>query len=1219
MTDLILGARFEADGSALVGQLSKSEIAARGLEGALEQAGQGAAQLDGAVDRVAASTTKAATGARAFEGALDETGRSARSAAAGSEALVTAQQQVSAASAANTKSLGAQRAGYQQLGFQMQDVFQQAALGVNPLVILAQQGGQTASAISLMGGAADGTQSRFVKFATFLSGPWGAAVFGATVMVGFLVQDLLEAEEAAGAAEFASYKFSDAQSVLGDVLDLTTGKINTQSEALLALARAQLAAGQIEARREQAAARSEFTDIRKGSLTLQGGLGGGVSLTRTGDASADVISAFQDGSLSLAEAERGLRSLQKNGQITEESYLRAAQAVTKFSVAAENIKVYEEAGKALGGDEKSLQQFLRPKSGGRKPRTTGKGAADRLARFGDSAGERVERLLGTYDPAPRGIDKALTDLREMDRLIAELGKRKPPGFEATIASAEKARAAIQTGIGDQIGAIADRFAEIPRAATDAQLALDDLDAIGAALREASPPDLAVLLEQLGQARSAIEDSLGEPFRRLREESERRQQIDLLILAGRETEARTLDEIWRLERELGPLSEDRRREVEAIVRAEEEHLDRLEQAQRLQSAYLLTTQDVRGELEAIFSGRGDFRNFKQIFRDLQARVLVEQVFGPALKEFDDYVKENTAIESAVDDFASETDRAGDAAGQFADVVLGHASRILGNNSAPTSGSAFDNAFAGFDRPAGGDDNRIVVTGSREAVREGIEQSDSVMSLTPERYFEQLTKHMVSPLLEELNGMFGVEFFTQMEGALSGYLYGSATGGKVGGFLGLGKGLLDSFGKDLLGEGLSGSLSGILGKGLGGAQRGSQIAGLADMLGVNMSSSGSQVGGAIGSFIPIPGGDILGSIAGGLLGGLFKSKPYGTAVLGADGLSASGKQGDIASGLGGSVQDGLDRIIDALGAELGAYKVSIGTYNDSYRVSTSGQSGKLSGNSKNEARNEREQGLYRFSSEADALAFAISDAIGDGAIKGISDKMQQALRSSSDVDKAVAEALKVREIESLLSGIGDSVNEELRAFERSAEERLRVGRKYGFDLVELERVNAEERAKIVEGILADRVGSLRDLLEDLEFGDLAEGTLSEKRQKILAEIKDAEKDAAAGEDGAADRLARLNRDFVTLSRDAYGTAGGEYGADRDRAITSAERIIALEEDKLRADREEVTNRLDEGNRLSNETNDLLAGIRAGIDRLSVAPSGGGLGGSRGGLSTLRVAQV
>lgn len=81
----------------------------------------------------------------------------------------------------NTRSLGRQNSMYVQLGYQAQDVTASLASGIHPLVILAQQGGQTAAALSQMGGRAG-------KVAAFFAGPWGAAIIGATLLLGYLMQ-----------------------------------------------------------------------------------------------------------------------------------------------------------------------------------------------------------------------------------------------------------------------------------------------------------------------------------------------------------------------------------------------------------------------------------------------------------------------------------------------------------------------------------------------------------------------------------------------------------------------------------------------------------------------------------------------------------------------------------------------------------------------------------------------------------------------------------------------------------------------------------------------------------------------------------------------------------------------------------------------------------------------------------------------------------------------
>lgn len=333
-----------------------------------------------------------------------------------------------------TASAGMQRAGMQQLSFQIADVGASYAVGIKPMVIFAQQGTQVIQALALMSGGAG-------KLAGFLTGGWGFALMSAVSVVGIFSTELLRAEDAIEKVEFASDAMADAQRILGGVMDLTTGKIKTQSAALIALARAQLVAGRVEAQREQAEARREMRSIRKGKVELQGGMMGGLRLARTGDASADVVSAFQDGSLNIKEAERGLASLLRTGQITEESYLRAADAVTQFGVAAANVAHFSEAEKALSGDAQAIKGFLNESSGGRKARSGGgrsrkssRSAADEQARI---EGRHLSELAQLNREELRARLDLTTDLETERDLRMELLSREREERERQIRSSEE--------------------------------------------------------------------------------------------------------------------------------------------------------------------------------------------------------------------------------------------------------------------------------------------------------------------------------------------------------------------------------------------------------------------------------------------------------------------------------------------------------------------------------------------------------------------------------------------------------------------------------------------------------------------------------------------------------------------------------------------------------------------------------------------------------------
>jgi len=91
-----------------------------------------------------------------------------------------------------TVSLQQQRAGYMMAGQQVQDWTQQLTLGINPLVVLAQQGGQTASALEMALGRG-GTAGRV---AAFMAGPWGSLILAATAVIGMMIYKIIQTGEA---------------------------------------------------------------------------------------------------------------------------------------------------------------------------------------------------------------------------------------------------------------------------------------------------------------------------------------------------------------------------------------------------------------------------------------------------------------------------------------------------------------------------------------------------------------------------------------------------------------------------------------------------------------------------------------------------------------------------------------------------------------------------------------------------------------------------------------------------------------------------------------------------------------------------------------------------------------------------------------------------------------------------------------------------------------
>jgi murein DD-endopeptidase MepM/ murein hydrolase activator NlpD len=413
----------------------------------------------------------------------------------------------------------------------------------------------------------------------------------------------------------------------------------------------------------------------------------------------------------------------------------------------------------------------------------------------------------------------------------------------------------------------------------------------------------------------------------------------------------------------------------------------------------------------------------------------------------------------------------------------------------------------------------------------------------------------------------------------------------------------------------------------------------LLGRSGSSTGAAIGGAVGQVagealkstmtdvlgktlggVAGPLGAAVGGIAGGVIGAAFRSSRTGsasvTSVGGEASLSGNSKgQKSVASGLATGVQDALQQIAEQLGGGLGAFAVSIGVRDDKFRVDPSGKGA-----------TKTKKGAVDFGEDqAAAIGFAIADAIKDGAITGLSAAVQKALASSQDINRALREAVKVDELETMLAGFDNEVSKATREFERQAADRRRIAKEYGFDLVELEERTAKDRAKLFSDIITAQVGDLQELLKDLDFGDLFEGSLVDRRQKLLVEIASAEADAKAGVEGAASRVASLRRKLIEVSEEAFGTAGGELAADRASSRSSAEEIIRLENERVKAAQEaalstnrkldtsnqhldEIADQISTGNNEERRQTEVLERMAGMIERL-----GGGAGFADTGRST------
>lgn len=288
---------------------------------------------------------------QAFDRTRDKSQELGEGLAAAGGAAAVAGNQFNSAAQGVTRSAQAQRAGMQQLSMQLNDVATMYALGARPMQIFASQGGQVIQAVQLMSG---GTS----RLASFLAGPWGLALTTAAIVLVPLIGNLLNTEQAMQKVEFATDKMGDAQGILGTILDRTTGKIKTQSAALINLARAQAIAGQVEAKKRLADAQGTVREVAKGEVNY---LASGASLfakgqlSRPRDPVADITRRFKNGMLSPEQTINLLEGQLGSDAGANQRVLEAMSAVSAIGVERGNITTFEQLENAINGDPAAMK------------------------------------------------------------------------------------------------------------------------------------------------------------------------------------------------------------------------------------------------------------------------------------------------------------------------------------------------------------------------------------------------------------------------------------------------------------------------------------------------------------------------------------------------------------------------------------------------------------------------------------------------------------------------------------------------------------------------------------------------------------------------------------------------------------------------------------------------------------------------------------------------
>lgn len=1186
MTELVIGVKLKADGSGLVTELTRTNAAVAQTGTAAAQASVGVRQLSEASNEFATSTRGVAVESSQAAAAMSALATETAQVANAVDRTAAAQVRGSKAANDNAQALRGQQFAIRNVGQQVGDFGLQVATGQDPARAFGQQIGQLGYAMSDLGGRAG-------KVGAFLVGPWGIALTIASAVLAPFIEKLFEIGSAAddldkslAAAAQSADSFGNAQILLGKIVDLNTGKFKTQNSVLIETIRLQAEAALLVGQADEKKARDKIGAIGKPTLldTLgDTGFQGPSYLSGSGAAGDNINRNIQQRARENAPL-AALRDQILNGQINDPTEIRKrvdvlAQAGQLAGRSAEQVielknelfslpkalndqKAAREAlgvvdGKAIPADLKPFQKDKAP----RKPKST-----DARDEFGRDTADRIAGIVSQFDGTPRLIEQIDGKVRQLNDVIDDLGRKKPPNFEALIKQAEQAKTVVAEGL---IANVAKAFEKPKTLAEQAQAAVAELDAEIVQLGKAQPPGFEKLIADAQRAKAVIEDSLNKPINDFLDAQRDQLRIGELLTQGRQSEADALRVILGFERQKLELNKDQREAIQATFVALREQAKELEAVQKRQQNLLQLTSNIRGSIADALAGQSTDLGgaILDAFRRAFAEQITQRFVDPILNQINDKITGANSEQQAAEKFTGAIDTTINPLQSLADKA-DKAAAALDAVSAPAPVAGIS-GLAANDNSTAGD---IVVTASRSGSASSIKTVEDVAFAVSNASISSLKLLFEKPLSVDLTDKS-----------------------------------VKSFSKGL--DSIKQGLGSVLGKGFGGAETGLAVSGLAKSLGIKLDSTGSAIGGAIGSFVPIPGGGIIGSIIGGLFGGLFSPAAQAksgaiTNVTGKVAVSGTKQdQIDTVTQLVGSVQQGIQQISSALGAELGAFSVSISKREKVLAVDTTG-AGRQSG-----------PGVANFSTndEAGAVAYAIANAIADGAIKGISANVAKALQSSTDINKAVAEAVKVQDLEKLVGGFDLQVKTAFDALNKTAADRIDIAKRYGFDLLQVEKINADQRVQLIDATLKSRVGSLQDFLQSIKFGDLFEGSASDRRSAIQAEIAKAQKDAEAGVAGAADTLASLYDQLLKTSRDAFGTAGSEFSTDRNAAITNVSRVVQIETDRINAAAAAQAAQINTLNNIAgqaNESNDLLTSINSSLESINQRLASAGSGQSSGG---------
>jgi len=903
------------------------------------------AQVAAAAERVAASESGASGATRNFAAAQREAAKAAEATAVQLEEQAAIQNKVAAAAAAAGKRLatsselvGRSMRGQSQstllAGAQLQDFFIQIQGGQNPLVAFSQQ-------ISQLGFVMQGSTGLAGKFATFMASGWGTAILAGVSILSILTESLFKNAEAAEAAKAGNSGLSDAQGSLGDIFDLTSGKIEHQNSLLTANARLTALNLQSEAQRQLQSARDAriATDnTAVGTLTA--------FFTRTAQNPFDrvrqldakgaeaqgyldsIFNAPNDKSeqAAITKALKYSKDADFSGLgITREKF---QQAVVDYASSQAKDKIAKLINESL--DSGRLAPELR------KPGHDNSSRVASLEEFGRDAADRVANLRAPFEEQPKLVQQTAKAMRELADITDDVTRKNAelikltghglPGYSKllqdiktaaeAIANAPVAKIDLQTrDLADQQriqGLIA---AGRPAEAQALEAKLQILRAIGVELGQ-EPADIAKALAGYEQQRQALIQTraAAEAANTTRGIAQQNAFLQAQI-AGSDDLAELLNEQFRIEQGIAQLGDEQLAKIKQQLDARHELTRELEEQRRLVDIEVQAANQLQDAFTNLFAGgkpKDLLNSVVGIERQKFAQELSVKIFGNLGAKTEDALTRSAGnlSQAAADSSSALTDAAlqsrndlGTAATQLSDSAgdLKSAAKTMADavTSAAQAASGGPSLSQLATTPTAFGIGDTAYFARKAAVRALPRDPLGISGIGPIDQFaqDQSARTQVSLLKDQLNvqvqqfslakknPLVSAEGLNTLVGIASGFVGGKA-GNVLSAFLernviqGLAPTVAGGITKLLGGTFGAAGIGQIAGKALMGVGQGLFADSLVKLLGIKGSATGGALGGAAGFLIGGPLGGLIGGALGSIVGGLFKKKPKARSVLSVD---------------------------------------------------------------------------------------------------------------------------------------------------------------------------------------------------------------------------------------------------------------------------------------------------------------------------------------------------